>query len=52
MTWSYNKYVLESRKCHQRLLSKNWRLLVNLVLDSPRQILQDLRIVGVIGVFP
>ena len=36
----------------QRLLSNNRRSLVNLVLDSSRQILQDLRIVDVVRVFP
>lgn len=36
----------------QRLLSKNWRSLVNLVLDSSRQILQDLRVVDIVRVFP
>jgi len=34
------------------LAVKGWRSLVNLVLDSPGQILQDLWIVDVVGVFP
>jgi hypothetical protein len=34
------------------VVEKSRRSLVNLVLDGPRQVLQDLRVTGVVGVLP